>query len=346
MAAEDRAPPHHLTFLIAAAKQARRFGLFPIVRGAEARAAHLPRVGRARRPSQNVLDLHQVPTLSFPDSTLREVEVEHGRARVGGFWFGLTGPMGPLPLHMTEFVDFERRYAKARPFGRWLDLLAGRMLQLFYRAWGDSQPAVQADRPNDDGFADKLARLTGATEGVSPDAAFPARARVHYAALFGSRRSAGAIEDALTHLIGQKVVVLEYQPQWRNVDNEDRTRLGRSYCGLGIDAMAGGKVRVASDAFRIVIRANSRSDYDALLPSGPRFRMLSEALDAFAPSHLDWDVALEISGRDARPVRLDGTTRLGWTGWLGTLHPDTVYRDAHLRRTRRAPDAQSLSRDH
>ena len=332
MAAEGRAPPHHLTFLLAAAKQVKRFGLFPVARGAEARAPGLPRIGRARRPSQNVVDLAQIPSLAFPDSTLREVEEDKGRVRVGGFWFGLTGPMGPLPTHMTEFASFERRYATSRPFGGWLDLLAGRMLQFFYRAWGDSQPAAQADRPDDDGFANKLAQLTGATEGVGDHAVLPARARIHYAALFAGRRSAGAIEDAISHLIGQRVAVLEYQPRWRDVDAEDQTRLGQSYCGLGTDAMAGAKVRVASDAFRVVIRARSRADYEALLPSGERFRVLSEALDAFAPSHLEWDVALELAETEIRPARLDGIVRLGWTGWLGQVRIGAVRSDAHLRR--------------
>lgn len=332
MAAADRPPPHHLSFLAAAAEARKRFGLFPIVRGAEARAPGLPRVGLAKRPAQSIANLHQVPTLAFPDSTLEEVEVRGGRAWVGGFWFGLTGPMGPLPSHMTEFAVFERRYAKKRPFGRWLDLLSGRMLQFFYRAWADSQPAAQADRHDDDRFADHVAKLTGAGEVVGATTTFPAQARVHYAALFASRRSAGGIEDAMTHLLGQKVKVLEYQSRWREIEADDRTRLGRSLCGLGNEAMLGQRAKIVSDAFRVVIRARSRADYDALLPSGPRFRILSEALDAFAPSHLEWDVALEVAGRDARPARLDGTTRLGWSGWLDRTGDNGVRGDVHLRR--------------
>lgn len=331
MAAEDRPTPDHLNFLAGAAAQTKRFGLFPIARGAEARAPHLPRIGRARRPAQSIADLTQVPTLSFPDSTLAEVEVADGRARVGGYWMGLTGPMGPLPQHMTEFASFERRYARQRPFGRWLDLLAGRMLQFFFRAWADSQPAAQADRPSDDQFADHVARLTGAAEGAGRHAAFPAAARIHYAALFASRRSAGAIEDALTHLLGQPVRVLEYQPRWRAIEEADQTRLGRQFARLGDEAMLGGAAKVASDAFRVIIRARSRTDYEALLPSGSRFRLLAEALDAFAPSHLEWDIALELDAALAPPARLDGRVRLGWTGWLGT-GASAFRSDAHLRR--------------
>lgn len=334
MAAKDRPPAQHLSFLKEAAAQARRFGMFQIVRGAEARAPDLPRLGQSRRPSQNILDLAQVPTMAFPGATLDSVEVRNGRAQLNGYWLGLTGPMGALPTHLTEFADFERRYAKARPFGRWLDMLANRMLQLFFRAWGDSQPVVQADRPTEDRFAFFLARLTGATEGVALESVLPARARLHYAALFASRRSAVGIEDALSHLLGQPARVLEYQPRWRDIEDDDQTRLGRSFSQLGSDMMAGKRVRVASDAFRVVVRAQSLHEFETLLPAGERFAVASEALDAFAPKHLEWDLMIEMEERHARPAHLDGRTRLGWTGWLCPKQTDRIRADAHL--TRRA----------
>lgn len=336
MAAEDGPPAQHLSFLADAAKQPRRWSLFALVRGAEARARHLPRVGRARRPAQAVLDLSQVHALHFPAPTIDEVEFRTARPNVTGFWLGLTGPMGALPTHLTEFAYYERRYAKTRPFGRWLDTLANRMLQLFYRAWGDSQPTVWADRPEDDRFAAYLAMLTGATEGVGNRAAFPARARLHYAGLFASRRSAVGIEDALTHLLRQPVRVEEYQPAWRDIAAEDQTRLGRSYATLGRDIMAGRRVRMASDKFRVVVRANSLAEFEALMPSGPRFAIAAEAIDAFAPRHLRWDLTVEIAARHTRPARLDGRTRLGWTGWVGARPGGGIRTDAHLRK-RAAP---------
>lgn len=342
MAAEDGPPAQHLDFLAAAAREPRRWGLFALVRGAEARARHLPRVGRARRPSQAVLDLSQVHALHFPAPTIEAVDFARPRPDVSGYWLGLTGPMGALPTHLTEFAYYERRYAKQRPFGRWLDTLANRMLQLFYRAWGDSQPTVWADRPDDDRFAAYLAMLTGATEGVGDRAAFPARARLHYASLFASRRSAVGIEDALTHLLRQPVRVREYQPAWRDIAAEDQTRLGRSYATLGKDIMAGRRVRMASDKFRVVVRAGSLAEFEALMPSGPRFAVAAEAIDAFAPKHLEWDLTVEIAEGHTRPARLDGRTRLGWTGWMGRAGDGARIRtDAHLRK--RAPGRRATN---
>ncbi len=335
MAAEDRATAQHLTFLAAARQQARRWGLFPLVRSAEARAQELPAVGKSRLPSQNVVDLVQSPSMGFADSTLEDIEIVRGRARVSGLWLGMTGPMGPLPTHLTEFALYEKKYASSRPFGRFLDLLAGRMLQFFYRAWADSQPAAMADRPRDDRFAYYISTLTGAFEGATDRSAFPARARLHYAALFASQRSALGIEDALSHLLGQRVRVQEFQPRWRDIEPGDRTRLGQTFSRLDGEIVLGRRVRTASDAFRIVIRTPTLRNYESLLPTGARFPLVAEALNAFAPGHLDWDVALELEEKLVPASCLDGRTRLGWTSWLAPRQSDAIRRDTIIRKPQR-----------
>ncbi len=335
MAAEDRTSAQHLTFLLAARDTARRWGLFSLVRGAEARAQDLPAVGRSRLPSQNVVDLAQTPSMGFADTTIEEIDIVGGRARVSGLWLGLTGPMGPLPTHLTEFAVYEKRYAASRPFGRFLDMLAGRMLQLFYRAWADSQPAAMADRPQDDRFANYIAALTGVHEGTTAQSAFPAQARLHYAALFASQRSARGIEDALSHLLQHPVEVHEFQPRWRDIEPGDRTRLGQAFSGLDGSMIMGGRVRTGSDAFRIVIRCPTLRLYESLLPTGTLFPILAEAIDAFAPSHLEWDIALELDESLSPAAKLDGRTRLGWTGWLAPRGGGTVRRDTIIKKQRR-----------
>ncbi len=99
-------------------------------------------------------------------------------------------------------------------------------------------------------------------------------------------------------------------------------------------------VLVASDAFRVVIRARNFAEYEALMPASGRFAIISEALDAFAPSHLEWDVGIEIEERHARPAKLDGRARLGLTGWVKPGKSRNIRMDAHLSRRAR-PASQS-----
>ncbi|HVM99763.1 MAG TPA: type VI secretion system baseplate subunit TssG [Caulobacteraceae bacterium] len=337
MAAESGATPQHLSFLAKVAEEAKRYGVFPVLRAAEARAPGLPRIGASRLPAQNIVDLNQAPSVEFPSSTLESIEIKGPRAAVNGYWLGLTGPMGALPLHLTEFAMTERRYGHKRPFGRFLDVLAGRMLQFFYRAWADSQPAAHADRPDDDRFADYLDALSGAGENVPADPAFPRRARLHYASLFASHRSPAGIQDGLTHLLGTPVRLVEFLPRWRDIEPSDRSRLGApgSFNGLGLDTVAGSSVRGVTDAFRVVVRARTFAEYESFLPTGDQFKIAAEALDAFTPSHLEWELEVELDEKDARPAQLDGRTRMGWTSWMAPTGQGGVRADARLGRTSR-----------
>lgn len=334
MAAPDGPAPDHLNFLRLAAEQVRRFGFFPLVRAAEARAPHLPRVGRSRLPAQNVVDMAHAPTMEFPGATLEAIEFRGtGRATVRGCFVGLTGPMGALPLHLTEFAHYERRYARKQPFGRFLDLLTDRMLQFFYRAWADSQPACQVDRPGDDRFLGYVSTVTGATLGAGRAKAFPADNRAHYAGLFASRRSAAVLQDGLSHLLGTPVRIEEFAGGWRDIQAADRTRLGRAdhACRLGVDAMLGGQVHLPEDSFRVAVTVSDMDGYSAFLPGGVAHERAAEATEALKPSHLDWELSLRIDERQAPPAVLGGGARLGWTSWVAPAGRDVMRADARLK---------------
>lgn len=330
MAAEDRQARAYLTFAQQAAEAPRKFSLFAFVRGLAARAPDKPSVGQSKLPSQDLVRLRQIPHTHFPGPTLDEVAIEDGRASGGGYWLGLTGPMSPMPLHLTEFASYERKYAKKKPFNDFLDLLAGRFLQLFYRAWAVSQPAVQADRPNDDRFASYVDHLSGAMQGATPTSAFPPLARLHYAALFASKRSAGAIEGGVRHLLGLPVELREYQPVEREIDPADQTRLGIQHHRLG-DALLGKRAFMVSDSFEVRLTARNVAEFRQLQPSGGMFRVAAEALNALTPSHLEWSITLCLPQAEVEPARLDGRSQLGWSSWIGKPANDDIRADVHLR---------------
>jgi type VI secretion system protein ImpH len=331
MAAEDRDTRAYLSFAQAAAERPERFSLFALVRGLAARAQGKPPVGQSKQPAQDVVRLRQIPHTHFPATTLEKVEVVAGRAEASGYWLGLTGPMSPLPLHMTEFAAYERRYAGRYPFGDFLDLLAGRFLQLFYRAWAVSQPAVQADRMEQDRFAGFVTALTGAGEGAEAGSTFDATTRLHYAALFASRRSAGAIAGGLQHLLGLPVHLREFVPVLRDIDEDDQTRLGRQHHQLGT-AVLGQRAYLVDDRFEVRITAPDNHAFRRLLPGGDLFPLAAEALDALAPSHLEWGMTVCLPQAAVRPARLDGMAQLGWSSWIGTADNDDIRDNVHLRR--------------
>ena len=230
-----------------------------------------------------------------------------------------------------------------QPFGDWLDMIAGRMLQLFYRAWADSQPAAICDRPDADTFAHFLSALSGVDGRRGRRQLVPAaRPRALHPAVHLGARSAAAIEDSLGHLLGQKVRLLEFQPRWRTLEDEDRSRLGSSYCSLGGDIVLGSRVRSASDAFRVLVRADDMRAYRSTASGRRTLRNRRPGARFCSSPDISNGTSASRSTR-ARSCRrkLDGRAQLGWTGWVGKSaarkrgRDDTVRSDAHLKKMRR-----------
>ena len=75
--------------------------------------------------------------------------------------FGLLGPNGPLPLHITEYARERMRHAGDQTLSRFLDIFHHRFVTLFYRAWAQAQPHVNHDRPAEDRFASYVGAFVG-----------------------------------------------------------------------------------------------------------------------------------------------------------------------------------------
>jgi predicted component of type VI protein secretion system len=200
------------------------------VRQLEARAGQAPRVGRAKRPErQSIVDLAQQAGSGLPGRTLAEVEPMKGRMQVRGYWLGLTGPMGPLPIHLVRICLLRTPCMPARsPFGDWLDLISRADAAAVLPGLGRSTACAHADRPKDDKFSGWLAALSGCSGGRAGGAATFPRARVHYAAAVSWRCAArlpSKIRSATCS--ARRLPCQEFQPRWRHFEREDLSRLGK-----------------------------------------------------------------------------------------------------------------------
>ena len=92
MASADRPQAHDLSPSLPEGIDLRRAGLFAVVRLLEARAAEKPRLGRAKRPEQSIVDLAQEPSMAFEGATLAALDAKHGASAIA--WL-LAGPSGP-----------------------------------------------------------------------------------------------------------------------------------------------------------------------------------------------------------------------------------------------------------
>ncbi len=85
------------------AEAPHRYDFFHALRLIEALHPQHPRLGQARRPVDEPLRLGQSADMSLAASSISRVDLadRSGRPRMEVRFFGLFGPNGPLPLHMT-----------------------------------------------------------------------------------------------------------------------------------------------------------------------------------------------------------------------------------------------------
>ena len=125
------------------------FDFYALLRRVDVLRPDAPRTGEALRPRQEALRLGQAPELDFAAAPLQALQPQSGAPpRLTVRFFGLLGPQGPMPLHFTEFVRERLRHHDDATLAHFLDLFHHRMLSLFYRAWAQTQPVVQLDRPD------------------------------------------------------------------------------------------------------------------------------------------------------------------------------------------------------
>jgi type VI secretion system protein ImpH len=303
---------------------------FAVLRQIECLAPDKPRLGKALRPTAEPIRLGQDPELDFAPAALMSFKPEGARPRLGTRFFGLFGPMGPLPLHLTEYARDRLRNHADPTLARFADVFHHRALLLFYRAWSHSQPAVQADRPNDDQFAKWVSALIGQAPAAMRRAdAVPDAAKRHASGLLASRtRNPEAIAKVLRQYFDVPIRVEPYVGHWMPLRPEDRSRLGRPgarrSAPLGVSAVAGAKVWDRQYKLRLHIGPLTLAQYRQFLPGQPSLIELRDWMRQLLGFEMLWDVRLVLKGSEVPRLDMHGRAQLGRTSWLGrkTPHPD------------------------
>ncbi len=304
-----------------------RFDLYSALRLIEAVFRERPRLGQSQTPGEDPIRLGQEVHLHFPPTTLARWERDpSGREWLKLFCFGLLGPNGPLPLHLTEFF-YQRLHHARDPAPRFfLDLFHHRLIALFYRAWADKEPVVQFDRPEEDRFARYLGSLAGYFgEPFWNRDAMPDRVKRFFTAHLARRpRNREGLVSILQSYFGVEARIEEFIPEWLPLPEGDRLELGRGRLGMGV---VGSRSLQRITRFRIRLGPLDLATYESFLPVGDRLEALRAIVRNWVGNTLSWELGL-ILRRDQIPEpRLGGRGRVGWSFWLFSREPERHVED-------------------
>lgn len=316
------------------------FAFLQVCRWMEARTGHLPRIGEALHPQNELLRLGQTPASTFAPREIDSADLKRGRLHIRQFGLGLYGPGGPLPLHLTEEIHERQIQLHDNTLADFLDMFHHRWLSLFYRAWAQGQSAAGLDRRHDERFSVYVAALLGHHPGfrktdpagtagpatpIPPQTGqappqtgqVPPHARLAAAGhLVRHSRNPAGLLATLEAYFGLPFRLTEYSLQWLKLEQEDCVQLGRGRHPLGQDTVLGRHVPDRQSTVTLHMEPPDFAAYARLLPGADWHAGLVRWLRCFTGLELHWELRLSLPADKAPPCRLGRGVQLGRTGWL------------------------------
>jgi type VI secretion system protein ImpH len=355
MADPDRTSSRPVTQLEEIAQAPYAFDFFQAIRRMDCAHPDKPRTGHSSRAADDVMRFGQEASMAFAPATLQAVERKEGRPpRLIQRFFGLLGPQGPLPVHMTEYVRDRQRNFEDHTLLRFFDTFHHRMVSFFYRAWARVRPTVSFDNPASDRFGDYVSSIFGmGMRPLTKRDALPDLPKRHFAGLMSCQtRHAEGLLAILKGYFRLPVEVHEFVGQWIELPANCRCLLGQSSARLGMDTTVGSHVWDCQQKFRITFGPLSLDDYYRMLPStgtldastdeedefaavdgysedgvaarrakprttsGVSLERLTAAVRGYVGDQLQWDLQLYLRKEELPPLGLGTVGHLGWSSWI------------------------------
>lgn len=332
MACENRTSPDFLIDQLET--KPYTFDFFEALRLIEAMHADKPRLGQGVKASDDAVRLSQEPDLQFYPATLSSYSISpNGIPRLSANFFGLFGPHGPLPLHITDYARERIRNHHDRTLARFADIFHHRMISLFYRAWANVRPTVSFDRPESDRFSFYVGSMFGlGGDTIRNQDALSDQAKFFYAGHFSAQtKCVGGLQAIIGDVLRISVYIEEFVGEWMQIQENERSRLGESaeLSSLGQSALLGAFVWGCQHKFRLVLGPLSFDQYLSLLPAARAFEQLKSIVRNYIGDEMVWDIKLVlhkqqvpeelilgIAQHEVQPG-VQSEAQLGWTTWLG-----------------------------
>jgi type VI secretion system protein ImpH len=259
-----------------------------------------------------------------------------GKVTLTPSFIGLTGPMGVMPRHYTQYVAEREVYHRDTATRAFLDIFTSRAAALFYQTWLKYRLHLQyeSDRKNHFlplvlsmagfGLPGLQQRLHDGQHGIADESL------AYYAGALRERpQSVQSLARVVADYFRVKCKVEQFVGQWFELPRQELTMLGGANSELGISTFCGTRVWDRTTRIRLLIGPLRKAQFEDFLPGRSAAVSLERLFSLMlGPGH-DCELRLILDRRDLVQATLDsngGNARLGWNGWLGAR---TAVNDSH-----------------
>ena len=281
-------------------------------------------LGKAVSPKMEKIRVHQEPSLICAPRNIQSVSLSAHYVEISINGFGLFGPSGPLPLHLTEYA-YERLHQHGdRTWTGFANMLQHRLAVLFYRAWANAQSIISLDKNAEDRFGRYLSSFNGLTSPPVHNKNLVHEFGKRYFAglLMKQSRSAANLQQLLKRYFGVPVAIQTNVGYWVEVA-EEKTQIGAigGYM-LGEGLLLGDKLYDVQSKFRIIVGPLTLPAYQSFFKEGRNTARMREWVRLFVADEYEWDIQPVLMQSEVPLMDLGGTTQLGLSTWLGKVARD------------------------
>lgn len=331
MASQNGPSPSPLSQLLEGMQsEAYRYDFYQALRLLEKQLPNQAQFGKSKRLRDEPVRLIQKPTLRFAPAALSECKPKQ-QAEIWELaveFFGMFGPNGPLPLHLTEYARDRIHQEKDPTFAAFVNVFHHRLLTLFYRAWADAQPTVHFDRPDQDRYAQYVGSFVGiGFFSLLENDSLPDSAKWYYGGLMSAHsRHAEGLRQIVSEFFEVPAQIEEFIGQWVEIPEGYRFKLGEDpdSATLGVSCTLGSHAWDCQQKFRLRIGPLTREQFERLLPGSPSHERMLDLIRNYVGDSLQFEIQW-ILRRDETPSWVLGENRLGLSMWL---EADALVADA------------------
>lgn len=299
------------------------YDYFAVMRRLDAVSYPQPKWGLAPLPSAESIRVGQEPSLAFAPAALSRWEdaTSYSPARLRQHFIRYIGPNGPLPVHLSDFIQDRARNYNDRTWLAFLDVFTHRFALHFYRAWAQARPAVSLDRPEQDSFRRYSGALIG-IGGAQRQNRDPINddARLHFSGwLTRQVRSRDSVDAVISAYFGVPAKLEQWVGHWLELGSSEISRIGLTgvHQRLGHGMTVGRKVWDRQHRVRLHLGPLNAEQHSMFLPNGSARKVLQRWMQQLLGDEYEWDAVLILRDKSVMATRLGMQSRLGWTSWIG-----------------------------
>ncbi len=292
--------------------------LFALIRSLESLCNFEHKIGDEKRFGTNKVRFTQTAFLAFPDKQINHLEQKNDILNVDIKGFGLFGPNGALPIHISEQIYERRIHQKDHTFNDFVDIFHNRLIALFYKSWRDAQDIVSLEGKDAWHFSRFIASILGLEHRKELETEIHHYSKFDAAnLLLNQNMPIDNLKVIIENYFDVPVEILQNIGQWIDASEFSTQLSNPNKLMLGQGLLIGDKIFDATQKIRIRIGPIKPEQYLKFLRGQKAALKLAEWVEHYTRHQFQWDAEFIVDKEFISQQQLGQGLALGYTSWLG-----------------------------